>query len=82
MIWFFVECVAAKRASKSRAAGTIETKLINVDNKNFVKMVIDNLLPAIKEKWPAWSRKKISIQMDNAPAHKKSRQNTQLILTL
>ena len=45
-------------------------------------MVIDNLLPAIEEKWLAWSRKKISIQMDNAPAHKKSRQNTQPIATL
>ena len=70
-MWFFVEYVAAKRNSKNHPAGTIKTKSVNVDNKNFVKMVIDNLLPVIEEKWPAWSRKKVSIQMDNAPAHKK-----------
>ena len=32
---FFVEYVAAKRSSANRPAGTIETKSINVDNKNF-----------------------------------------------
>ena len=47
-----------------------------------MKIVTDNLLPAIEEKWPAWSRKKVSIQMDNDPSHKKSSRNTQLIATL
>ena len=68
--------------SKNRLTGNNETKSINIDNKIFVKMVIDNLLPAIKEKWPAWVRKKVSIQMDNAQSHKKSSTNTQLIATL
>ena len=45
-------------------------------------MVIDNLLPAIKEKWPAWLRKKASNQMDNAQAHKNLNKNAQLITTL
>jgi hypothetical protein len=77
-MWFFVEYVAAKRGSKNRPAGTIETKPVNVDKKVFVQMVVDDLLPAIEEKWPAWARKKISIQLDNAPAHQKSNTNLQI----
>ena len=49
-MWFFVEYVAAKGGLKNHPAGTIETKSVNVVNKNFVKMVIDNLLPAMEEK--------------------------------
>ena len=41
-------------------------------------MVIDNLLPAIKEKWPMWAHKKAIVQMHNALAHKKMNKNTQI----
>ena len=78
----FVVHVVAQRASKNRPAGTIETKTINVDNKSFAKTVIDDLLPAIEEKWPAWARKKVSIQMDNTLSHKNANMNAQLIATL
>ena len=75
-IWFFVEYVTAQRASKNCPAGTTETKSINVDKKVFLKIVINNLLPAVEERWSAWARKKVSIQMDNDPAHKKLNKNT------
>lgn len=36
-----------------------------------VAMYLDNLLPAIEAKWPAWCPKKIRIQQDNAKPHPK-----------
>jgi hypothetical protein len=57
-------------------------KSIIVDNKTFVKMVINDLLPVIKEMWPAWAHTDISIQMDNVPAHKKLNKTAQIIATL
>ena len=60
-MWFFAEKVPAQRTSKNRPAGTIETKSITINTINFVKMVIDDLLPAIEEKWPAWAPKKVSV---------------------
>ena len=81
-MWFFVEYVVAQRASKNCLTGSIETKSINVYNKTFMKMVINNLLPAIKEKWLTRAREKINIQMDNVPAHKKSNKNAQIIVKL
>ena len=32
-------------------------------------MLLNNLFPAIVEKWPTWEKKKVRIQLDNAPAH-------------
>ena len=45
-------------------------------------MVIDDILPAIEEKLQKWERKKVSVQMANAPSPKKANKNTQLIATL
>ena len=81
-MWFFVEYVPAQRTSKNHPAGTIETKSINVDTTSFVKMVINYLLPAIEEKWPAWVRNKVRVQMGNAPSHKNANKNVQFITTL
>ena len=61
----------AQRSSKNRAAGTLETKLVNVDSKQqHKKMILEHFLPAIVEKWPPgdW-KKRMYIQMDNAPPH-------------
>ena len=78
VMWSFVKYVPAQRATTNYPGGIIKTKSINVGKKVFVKMVIDNLLPAIKEKWTGWSDKKVRIHIDTAPAHKKSNKNTQI----
>ena len=67
--WFFVEQIPAKRTSKNRPAGTLETKSFKVGKKESVEMYLDNLLPGIILKWPEWWPKKVQIQLDNAPAH-------------
>ncbi|XP_074266550.1 uncharacterized protein LOC141589825 [Silene latifolia] len=60
----------AKRNSKNRVAGTLETKSITSITKQVVKdMLISKILPAIKSKWPASASKNISIQQDNAKPH-------------
>ncbi|XP_074291131.1 uncharacterized protein LOC141617897 [Silene latifolia] len=63
----------AKRRSKNRAAGTLETKSIASINKQVIKeMLIEKILPAITSKWPALLSKNIIIQQDNARPHLKS----------
>ncbi len=37
--------------------------------KESIEMYLDNLLPGIIMKWPAWWPKMVRIQLDNAPAH-------------
>ena len=49
----------AQRSSRNRAAGTLETKPVNVDNKQHKKMMLEHILPAIVvEQWPAADRKR------------------------
>jgi len=69
--WFFVEKIAAKRSSKHRPAGTLESKPVKVNKLVFTQKCLDDLLPAIIEKWPTWSPKRIRIQQDNATPHPK-----------
>ena len=45
-------------------------------------MVINKLLPWIEENWSTCAHKKVSVQMDNAPSHKNTNKNAQLIATL
>jgi hypothetical protein len=68
-LWPFIERVAAKRSSTRRAKGTIETKPVNVKKESYLR--IDNVLPAIWQKWPNSSARDRSphIQHDNAPVH-------------
>jgi hypothetical protein len=47
----------ATRNSKNRAKATLMTTNIESINKETRKMIIDKVLPAIKEKWPVGSRK-------------------------
>jgi hypothetical protein len=52
-IFPFVVKEAAKRSSKNRLSGTIETKPVVSVNRDTVRtMMIDKLLPAIVDKWP------------------------------
>jgi hypothetical protein len=70
-IWPFVFQEPAKRASKNRPAGTMETKNISsVDKFQYRKMMLENVLPAIEASWPRSSRgTTIYIQQDNAKPH-------------
>ncbi|VFQ93768.1 unnamed protein product [Cuscuta campestris] len=59
----------AQRSSKNRPAGTLETKAEPTVNRDVMKrMLLTNLIPAIKQKWPGSSRD-IIIQQDNAKPH-------------
>jgi hypothetical protein len=70
--WIFVKQESAQRTSKNRPAGTLETKSVSVDRKAMTEMFLDNLFPAILEKWPPWEKRRIHIQLNNAPAHPKT----------
>jgi hypothetical protein len=52
-IWPFVYQEEAKRASKNRPRGTMVTKNIESVNKTeYVKALVEKVIPAIKQKWP------------------------------
>ncbi|ETV83344.1 hypothetical protein H257_04095 [Aphanomyces astaci] len=67
--WHFTERVPAERSSRNRAAGTLVTKPVSVTQDIYRKMLIDNVIPAIKAKWPRNSSRCITIQQDNARPH-------------
>ena len=68
-IWPFAKDVKAKRNSKNRPAGTIVTTPVSVTAPVYRAMIVDNLLPAIKAKWPGSTTRQIKIQEDNTSAH-------------
>ncbi|KAK8498271.1 hypothetical protein V6N12_073898 [Hibiscus sabdariffa] len=60
----------ARRNSKNRQAGTLETKAILYVTKDVTRScLINKVLPAIRAKWPSSSDKRIFIQQDNAKPH-------------
>ena len=61
----------AKRASKYRAKGTVMTKIVeSVGKKETRHMLINEIIPAIMQKWPQTEgHKTIYIQQDNARTH-------------
>ena len=62
-IFPFTVQVLAKRSSKNRNRGKPETKLIQSITKTHIRStLIDNILPAIREKWPEGASKTIYIQ--------------------
>ncbi len=70
-LWECVDYVAAKWSLHNRPAGMIEVKPYSIDGKRYRALILDKLLPAIKEKCPiAMLHNRIFIQHDNAPAHK------------
>ncbi|XP_057443966.1 uncharacterized protein LOC130736137 [Lotus japonicus] len=70
-IFPFVTQEPAKRTSSNRVAGTLETKAMTSITRNVIRsFLIDQVLPAIKEKWPIEDAKNpIFIQQDNARTH-------------
>ncbi|XP_042051570.1 uncharacterized protein LOC121796862 [Salvia splendens] len=72
-IFSFTEQVPAKRKSKNRPRGTLETKPIpSVNTEAMRECLLNQIIPAIKAKWPANASKDIYIQEDNAKPHLRS----------
>ena len=72
-IWPFVTREPAVRSSKNRPRGSMVTKTIDSINRSvIVGMIKDNLMPAIREKFPSeYKSSQITIQQDNAKPHVK-----------
>lgn len=68
--WPFIEEVVAKRSSKHRSAGTVETVPISATKDTYKKMILDEVIPAIRDKFPRRRGKTIYIQQDNATPHR------------
>ncbi|VFQ91330.1 unnamed protein product [Cuscuta campestris] len=69
-IFPFVETVAAKRKSKNREAGVLEVKqLLSVTKEVTKDMLVNQVIPAIREKWPSFLDRNIILQQDNAKPH-------------
>ena len=76
--WPFVVQVAAKRNSKNRPKGTLETKPMTVTKAVYREFLLKKIIPAIRKKWPLSFFKKdphldrstpIYIQQDNCRVH-------------
>ncbi|XP_023767508.1 uncharacterized protein LOC111916103 [Lactuca sativa] len=69
-IYPFTTLEPAKRSSKNRVAGTMETKPILSVNKEVTRSwLIEKVLPDIRAKWPRGHTGPIFIQQDNAKPH-------------
>ncbi|XP_021854535.2 uncharacterized protein [Spinacia oleracea] len=69
-IFPFTEQIPAKRRSKNRARGTLETKVVQSITKEVIRQkLIDKVLPAIRQKWPRHVSTTVWIQQDNAKPH-------------
>ncbi|KAM3288111.1 hypothetical protein P3S67_021541 [Capsicum chacoense] len=70
-IFWFVVKEPAKRNSKNRTAGTMETKLFQSVTKDITRAcLIEKVLPAIRAKWPTSnSNNPVFLQQDNARPH-------------
>ena len=69
-MWPFIVKEPARRASKNRPAGTMVTKPVMVGKDQYRNMLLENVLPAIRLKWPrATAARPIFIQQDNAKPH-------------
>ncbi|ETV78434.1 hypothetical protein H257_07974 [Aphanomyces astaci] len=67
--WHFTETVPAQRRSSRRDAGTPVMKTVSVTRETYKKMLIEQVIPAIRCKWPSTETKTIKIQQDNARPH-------------
>ena len=69
-IWPVVEWRAARRASRNRAAGTMEPHNVIMTKEVYLDFMLSKLLPAIAEKCPdEMKARPIRIQQDNAKPH-------------
>ncbi|XP_074291358.1 uncharacterized protein LOC141618151 [Silene latifolia] len=69
----FTKQQPAARASRNSPRGTMETKPIDSITKQVTReCIIEQVIPAIKAKWPEGASKNIYIQQDNARPHIKN----------
>lgn len=69
-LWPCITKEPAKRNSKNRAAGTLVTKPFDVNREQYVRLLTEEVIPAIKAKWPLQGKSlPIYIQQDNARPH-------------
>ncbi|KAL7589894.1 hypothetical protein Lser_V15G40182 [Lactuca serriola] len=69
-IYPFTRLEPAKRSSKNRVAGTLETKpILSVTKEVTRSWLIEKVLPDIRAKWPRSHVGPIFIQQDNAKPH-------------
>ena len=68
-IWPFVKRARVKRNSKNPKAGTIVDTPVSVTAPVYKAMIVENLLTAIKAKWPRSTTQRLKIQEDNASPH-------------
>lgn len=70
-LWPCVTKEPAKRSSKNRDRGTLITKPYEIKQEQYQRLILEKVIPAIQEKWPAGSKDMaIKIQHDNAPPHR------------
>ena len=69
-IWPFTEQRLAQCNSGNGAAGTMETICVEVNKERYKRMLVDQMMPKIKEVWPAGPNRTIHAQQDNAPSHR------------
>ncbi|KAF0713673.1 hypothetical protein AaE_011739 [Aphanomyces astaci] len=67
--WHFTAKVPAPRSSRNRPAGTLQTVPVSVTRPVYKAMLLENVIPAIKAKWPKGCGRSITIQQDNARPH-------------
>ncbi|GMF34054.1 unnamed protein product [Phytophthora fragariaefolia] len=69
-LWPVVETYTTQRASVNRPAGVEELRPVSITRKTSRRMLIDNLIPAIKARWPQNQKHMhIRLQQDNARPH-------------
>ena len=68
-MWPFASLTPAQHLSRNRPAGTMEWKPFSVMKQVYCQFMVEKVIPAIKEKWPAGAGRNVRIQQDNAPSH-------------
>lgn len=68
-IWPIVTREPALRNSVNRPAGTIVTKPVNVNHQIYRQMLLEKVIPAIKDRFPHRHNRTVVIQQDGAGAH-------------
>ena len=69
-IFPFTDQRQAQLNSRNRAAGTMETKYVEVNKEVYKRKIIDEVIPAVGDCWSAGARNRhIWALHDNAPTH-------------
>jgi len=67
--WRFSEDYIVQRTTKNHTRGEIIQKDVSVTHETYKAMMIDNIIPAVKEKMSFYKGSRIYIQHDGAPGH-------------